>query len=118
MYIYIYHYPQPVQVRYYQRHMASYGYTCGHPPVGNNLTAAAELISLVAPAECDVMLLSKEKKKEGRGRGQESKLSPPRSGPLPHHSDDDRQHHSSTQQPAGSGLTRTRRSHRTAHAPK
>ena len=30
----------------------------------------------------------KIRKKEGRGRGQESRLSPPRNGPLPHHTDD------------------------------
>jgi len=42
----------------------------------------------------------KRNEKEGRGRGQESRLSPSRSSPPPHHTDDDQQHHSATQQPA------------------
>jgi len=40
-----------------------------------------------------------------RGRGQENRLSPPRSCPLPHHTDDDQQHHSATQQPAAAHTT-------------
>jgi len=40
----------------------------------------------------------RKEKKEGRGRGQESRLSPPRSGPLPHdHTDNAQQHHSAIQ---------------------
>ena len=37
---------------------------------------------------CTCIGIERKEKKEGRGRGQESRLSPPRSGPLPHHTDD------------------------------
>jgi len=49
---------------------------------------------------CTCIGIKRKEKKEGRGRGQESSPSPPRSCPLPHHTDDAQQHHSASQQPA------------------